>query len=339
MEFLKKDINIDFLGYRRIAVMLSVLMVVISIGALFVNKLNLGLDFTGGTLLELSYKDTVEVNEVRQKLVEGGIGDAVVQHFGTSRDLLIRIPVRADKNSAELSEQVTTILRKSAAETLVESKPGQDQRCSFKSGKTIEPCSIQMRRVEFVGPQIGDELTNKGSLAILITLAAVFVYVTFRFISWKFAAGAIVAVLHDVLITFGFFSLFHLEFSLSVLAAILAVLGYSLNDTIVVFDRIRENYRRMRKGHSDVEIMNSSINQTLSRTLITSGTTQITVLALFFYGGEIIHGFALALLVGIFVGTYSSIYIATPIVLYLGIRREELMPVKKEGADQARELP
>ena len=147
-----------------------------------------------------------------------------------------------------------------------------------------------MRRVEFVGPQIGDELTNKGSLAILITLAAVFVYVTFRFISWKFAAGAIVAVLHDVLITFGFFSLFHLEFSLSVLAAILAVLGYSLNDTIVVFDRIRENYRRMRKGHSDVEIMNSSINQTLSRTLITSGTTQITVLALFFYGGEIIHG-------------------------------------------------
>jgi preprotein translocase subunit SecF len=195
-----------------------------------------------------------------------------------------------------------------------------------------------MRRVEFVGPQIGDELTNKGGLAMLATLAAVFVYVTFRFISWKFAAGAIVAVLHDVLITFGFFSLVQLEFSLSVLAAILAVLGYSLNDTIVVFDRIRENYRRMRKGHSDIDIMNSSINQTLSRTLITSGTTLITVLALFFYGGEIIHGFALALLVGIFVGTYSSIYIATPIVLYLGIRREDLMPMKKEGAEQANEL-
>jgi len=338
MEFIKKDINIDFLGVRRIAVILSVLMVLTSVGSLIVKGLNLGLDFTGGTLLELSYKETVEVNDIRQQLATGGIGDAVVQHFGTSRDVLIRIPVRADKNSAELSEQVTSILRDLSGETLVESKPGQDQRCSYKSvNNKVEACSIQMRRVEFVGPQIGNELTNKGGLAMLATLAAVFIYVTFRFISWKFAFGAIVAVLHDVLITFGFFSLLQLEFSLSVLAAILAVLGYSLNDTIVVFDRIRENYRRMRKGHSDVDIMNSSINQTLSRTLITSGTTLITVLALFFYGGEIIHGFALALLVGIFVGTYSSIYIATPIVLYLGIRREDLMPVKKEGADQAHE--
>ena len=338
MEFIKNDINIDFLGVRRIAVILSILLIVISAGSLVFKKLNLGLDFTGGTLLEMSYKDTVEVNDIRQQLASGGINDAVVQHFGTSRDVLIRIPVRADKNSAQLSEQVTTVLRQQSGETLVESKPGQDQRCSYKSDSNrIEVCSVQMRRVEFVGPQIGDELTNKGGLAMLATLAAVFVYVTFRFISWKFAAGAIVAVLHDLLITFGFFSLLQLEFSLSVLAAMLAVLGYSLNDTIVVFDRIRENYRRMRKGHSDIDIMNSSINQTLSRTLITSGTTLITVLALFFYGGEIIHGFALALLGGIFVGTYSSIYIATPIVLYLGIQREDLMPVKKEGADQAQE--
>jgi preprotein translocase subunit SecF len=189
-----------------------------------------------------------------------------------------------------------------------------------------------MRRVEFVGPQVGDELTNKGGLALIITLAAVFVYVTFRFISWKFAAGAIIAIIHDVMITFGFFSVLHIEFSLSALAAILAVLGYSLNDTIVVFDRIRENYRRMRKGHSDVEVMNSAINQTLSRTLITSGTTLITVIALFLFGGEIIHSFSIALLVGIVVGTYSSIYVATPIVLQLGIQREDLMPVKKEGA-------
>ena len=333
MEFISKETKFDFLGIRKIPIALSSLLVLSSVVALFVLKLNLGLDFTGGTLVELNYKQPVETNVIRQQLVSGGISDAVVQHFGTSKDILIHIPVHSDASSAQLSDKLTTILRNAVGEKFMQGKPGQDQRCIVdeKTNK-IGSCAVQMRRVEFVGPQVGDELTNKGGLALLITLAAVFVYVTFRFISWKFAAGAIIAIIHDVMITFGFFSLFHIEFSLSALAAILAVLGYSLNDTIVVFDRIRENYRRMRKGHSDVEVMNTAINQTLSRTLITSGTTLITVIALFLFGGEIIHSFSIALLVGIVVGTYSSIYVATPIVLQLGIQREDLMPVKKEGA-------
>lgn len=336
MQIIGKETNYDFLGIRKIPIILSTLLVAGSLVSLFVLKLNLGLDFTGGTLVELSYKNPVETTALRDQLAAGGITDAVVQHFGTSRDVLVHVPVHADVSSAKLSEQLTDILRDATGEKLLESKPGQDQRCMVdEKSKKVGSCTVQMRRVEFVGPQVGDELTNKGGLALLITLAAVFVYVTFRFISWKFAAGAIIAIIHDVMITFGFFSVFHLEFSLSVLAAILAVLGYSLNDTIVVFDRIRENYRRMRKGHSDVEVMNSSINQTLSRTLVTSGTTLITVVALFLFGGEIIHGFSMALLVGIVVGTYSSIYVATPIVLQLGIQREDLMPVKKEGAGRS----
>jgi len=333
MEFIGKETKFDFLGIRKIPITVSSLLVLGSVIALFVFKLNLGLDFTGGTLVELNYKDPVDTSVLRQQLAAGGIDDAVVQHFGTSKDVLVHIPVHSDISSAQLSEKLTTILRDAVGEKFLEGKPGQDQRCIVdEKTRKIDSCTVQMRRVEFVGPQVGDELTNKGGLALLITLAAVFVYVTFRFISWKFAAGAIIAIIHDVMITFGFFSVLHIEFSLSALAAILAVLGYSLNDTIVVFDRIRENYRRMRKGHSDVEVMNAAINQTLSRTLITSGTTLITVIALFLFGGEIIHSFSIALLVGIVVGTYSSIYVATPIVLQLGIQREDLMPVKKEGA-------
>ena len=333
MEFIAKETKFDFLGIRKIPITVSSLLVLGSIVSLFILKLNFGLDFTGGTLVELNYKDPVDTSVLRQQLVSGGIDDAVVQHFGTSKDVLVHIPVHSDVTSAQLSEKLTTILRDAVGEKFLEGKPGQDQRCIVdEKTKKIDSCTVQMRRVEFVGPQVGDELTNKGGLALLITLAAVFVYVTFRFISWKFAAGAIIAIIHDVMITFGFFSVLHIEFSLSALAAILAVLGYSLNDTIVVFDRIRENYRRMRKGHSDVEVMNAAINQTLSRTLITSGTTLITVIALFLFGGEIIHSFSIALLVGIVVGTYSSIYVATPIVLQLGIQREDLMPVKKEGA-------
>ena len=333
MEFIGKETKFDFLGIRKIPITVSSLLVLGSVIALFVFKLNLGLDFTGGTLVELNYKDPVDTSVLRQQLAAGGIDDAVVQHFGTSKDVLVHIPVHSDITSAQLSEKLTTILRDAVGEKFLEGKPGQDQRCIVdEKTRKVDSCTVQMRRVEFVGPQVGDELTNKGALALLITLAAVFVYVTFRFISWKFAAGAIIAIIHDVMITFGFFSVLHIDFSLSALAAILAVLGYSLNDTIVVFDRIRENYRRMRKGHTDVEVMNAAINQTLSRTLITSGTTLITVIALFLFGGEIIHSFSIALLVGIVVGTYSSIYVATPIVLQLGIQREDLMPVKKEGA-------
>lgn len=330
MSFLTQT-KIDFIGTRKLPMALSALLIIGTFVVLFTRGLNFGLDFTGGTLVELSYADPVEVSDVRQELAQGNFPDAVVQHFGTARDVMVRIPLKKDKASAAISEEVVSVLRKARDEIGVESQPGKAQRCSSGPTRSIVDCQMQVRRVEFVGPQVGEELVEKGGLALIYTLIAILVYVLFRF-EWRFAVGSIVAVAHDVLITFGFFSITQMEFSLSVLAAILAVLGYSLNDTIVVFDRIRENFRRMRKA-SVVDTLNASINQTLSRTIITSGTTMLTVLALFFLGGEIMRGFSTALIVGIVVGTYSSIYIATPTVLALGISREDLLPVKKEGAE------
>ncbi len=331
MKIFNKQTNIDFIGTRRIPVAFSVVLVIATLVLLFTRGLNFGLDFTGGTLVELNYAEPVQVAPIRKQLADAGLTDTVVQHFGTSRDVMVRIPASKDSNASTLSNQVVEILRQSESEKLVTSRPGKAQQCVSTDNK-ISDCHIQVRRVEFVGPQVGEELTQQGGLAMLYTLIAVLVYVMFRF-EWRFAVGAIIAISHDVLLTFGFFSLLQLEFSLSVLAAILAVLGYSLNDTIVVFDRIRENFRKMRKG-TTAEIMNTSINQTLSRTIITSTTTMLTVLALFVLGGEIIHGFSIALMVGIVVGTYSSIYVATPAVLAMGVSREDLMPVKKEGAEQ-----
>ena len=330
MEVFKKETRIDFIGRRRLPIALSALLIIGTFITLFTRGLNFGLDFTGGTLIELSYQDSVDVSVVRNQLAQAGMTDSVVQHFGTSRDVMVRIPVRADNESAKLSNEVVGILRTAVGEKLVQSQPGKAQQCLAEKSSSIRDCQIQVRRVEFVGPQVGEELTEQGGLALLYTLIAILIYVMFRF-EWRFAVGAIIATAHDVLLTFGFFSLMQLEFSLSVLAALLAVLGYSLNDTIVVFDRIRENFRKMRKS-SNIEVMNASINQTLSRTIITSMTTLLTVLALYFFGGEIIHGFAIALMIGIIVGTYSSIYIATPAVLVMGVSREDLMPVKKEGA-------
>ena len=330
MEFFKKQTRIDFIGRRRLPIGISVLLLIGTFVALFTKGLNFGLDFTGGTLVELSYKEPVQVAQIRKQLGAAGLTDTVVQHFGTPRDVMVRIPVRKETDSATLSNQVVEILRADTNEKLVLSRPGKAQQCSTTANGKVADCYIQVRRVEFVGPQVGEELTEKGGLALLYTLIAILIYVMFRF-EWRFAVGAIIAIAHDVLLTFGFFSIMQLEFSLSVLAAMLAVLGYSLNDTIVVFDRIRENFRRLRK-ESTVEVMNAAINQTLSRTIITSATTFLTVLALFFFGGEIIHGFAVALMVGIVVGTYSSIYIATPAVLAMGVSREDLMPVKKEGS-------
>jgi preprotein translocase subunit SecF len=331
MKIFNKQTNIDFIGTRRIPVAGSVVLVIATFVLLFTRGLNFGLDFTGGTLVELHYAEPVQVAPIRKQLADAGLTDTVVQHFGTSRDVMVRIPASKDSNASTLSNQVVEILRQSGSEKLVTSRPGKAQQC-VSTDKKISDCHIQVRRVEFVGPQVGEELTQQGGLAMLYTLIAVLVYVMFRF-EWRFAVGAIIAISHDVLLTFGFFSLLQLEFSLSVLAAILAVLGYSLNDTIVVFDRIRENFRKIRKG-TTAEIMNASINQTLSRTIITSTTTMLTVLALFVLGGEIIHGFSIALMVGIVVGTYSSIYVATPAVLAMGVSREDLMPVKKEGAEQ-----
>lgn len=330
MIFFEKQTKFDFIGRRRLAIAISMILIAITAVSFFVRGLNLGLDFTGGTLVEVSYAEPVEVSDVRAQLADGNFPDAVVQQFGTARDVMIRIPLQSSKDSAVLSNTVIDVLRKVRDEVLVESRPGQRQQCTRGGSKTVVDCNLQVRRVEFVGPQVGDELVEKGGLALLYTLIAILIYVIVRF-EWRFAIGSIVAVAHDVLLTFGFFSLTQIEFSLPVLAAILAVLGYSLNDTIVVFDRIRENFRRMRKARVP-EIMNASINQTLSRTIITSTTTMFTVLALFFLGGEIIHAFSTALIVGIIVGTYSSIYIATPTVLALGISRQDMVPVKKEGA-------
>ena len=299
--------NFDFLGKRRIALIVSSLLLATSIVSLAINGLRLGIDFTGGTLLEVSYEQTVELPGIRKILETANLGDASVQHFGTSKEVLIRLPLKEGISTADLSNQVMDLLN-----TLGEAQ-----------GKQL--------RVEFVGPQVGDELTEDGGLALLYSMFGILMYVTWRF-EYKFALGSVAALAHDVVLTLGFFSLLGLEFDLTVLAAILAVIGYSLNDTIVVYDRIRENFRKMRKGTPE-QIMNTSLNQTLSRTLMTSFTTLLVLVALAMLGGEIIHNFSLALIVGVLIGTYSSIYIASPMVLGLGITQADLIPPEKEGGE------
>ncbi len=298
--------TIDFMGQRKLAMVISGILLVISVASLVIRGLAFGIDFTGGTLVEVGYEQEVPLDQVRKVLAENGFGDAQVQQFGTPRDLLIRLAPREGVKSAEISDQVYRALRKAA------------------NGK------VELRRVEFVGPQVGDELTEDGALAVLVALMAILMYVAVRF-EWRFAVGSVVALVHDVTITLGFFSITGLEFDLTVLAAVLAVIGYSLNDTIVVFDRIRENFRKIRKG-SPAEVINVSITQTLSRTIITSFTTLLVLIALFFLGGEIIHNFSLALILGVLVGTYSSIYVASAAALTLGVSKADLMPVQKEGA-------
>jgi preprotein translocase subunit SecF len=325
-----KNFNYDFLGKRHIALALSGIMIVVSLGSILVKGMTFGIDFTGGTLVEVAYIKPAEIDPIREALVESGYDDAIVQYFGTARDIMIRIPVREDTKGAEISNQVMQTLRSQLGETLDQSaSQARTQYCRTGTDSQSAPCTVQIRRVEFVGPQVGDELANQGGLAMLYALFGILLYVTWRF-EWRFAVGSVVALIHDVVITVGFFSLFQLEFSLTVLAAILAVIGYSLNDTIVVFDRIRENFRKMRKG-KPVDIMNQSINQTLPRTILTSATTLIVLMSLFLFGGDIIHNFSIALILGVLVGTYSSIFIASPSVLLLGVSRENLLPVKKEG--------
>lgn len=331
MELIPRDTHFDFLGKRRVAVVVSSVVMVVAIAALLVRGLNFGIDFTGGTLVEVAYSEPVDVGEVRAQLRSSGFEGALVQYFGTSRDIMIRLPADAERQAADVSSAVTEALRGPFGEILADSPEGGLQQCTRSGAVEASNCHVQMRRVEFVGPQVGEELTEKGGLAMIYALIGILIYVAWRF-EWRFAVGSVAALVHDVVITVGLFSLLHLDFSLAVLAAILAVIGYSLNDTIVVFDRIRENFRKMRRG-SPVEIMNSSINQTLPRTLLTSATTLLVVLTLLLLGGEVIRGFATALLVGIVVGTYSSIFVASPAVLALGISREDMLPVKKEGAE------
>ena len=329
MEFLKRDTQFDFLGKRRLAGMISLALIAVGIASLLVRGLNFGIDFTGGTLVEVSYKDSVTVERVREQLKSAQFSGARIQYFGTSRDILIRLPVGTVENSAGISSEIMETLRLPYLETVAESPQGGVQQCVSELG--LGECKVQMRRVEFVGPQVGGELTEKGGLAMIYALIGILIYVAWRF-EWRFAVGAVAALVHDVLITISIFSLFGLEFSLPVLAALLAVIGYSLNDTIVVFDRMRENFRKMRKGGA-LEVMNSSLNQTLRRTILTSLTTLLVVVTLLLIGGEVIKGFSFALFIGILVGTYSSIFIASPVVLGLGISREDMLPVKKEEAE------
>ena len=300
--------NFDFMAWRKPAMLFSCALILVSIFSLFTMKLNVGIDFTGGSIIEVGYQQAVELEPIRQALESEGFGDAIVQHFGSASEVLIRLVPDVDKDKAELSTQIIGLLQ------------------------NISDNPIDVRRVDFVGPQVGKELTEDGGLAVLYALIAILIYVAFRF-EYRFSLGAVAALIHDVVITLGFFSILQLDFDLSVLAAILAVIGYSLNDTIVVFDRVRENFRKIRKKTS-LEIVNMSINQTISRTLMTSFTTLLVLLSLFFLGGEAIHAFSLALIIGVLVGTYSSIYVATTSALVLGISRSDLLLPEKEGDDE-----
>ena len=332
MEILKKQTHFNFLGQRKIALVISSVLIVLSVASFFTKGLNFGIDFTGGTLVEVGYQNAVQIESVRATLQDNGFDDAVVQHFGTPRDVMVRLPTTVSHenvNAAEISNSVMTALRRPFDEVLVESSQADQQQCVFNDA--VVACQVQMRRVEFVGPQVGDELANEGGLAMLYALIGILIYVTFRF-EWRFALGSVIALAHDVIITVGVFSLFQLDFSLPVLAAVLAVIGYSLNDTIVVYDRIRENFRKMRKN-TVMEIMNVAINQTLPRTILTSMTTLLVVVTLLLLGGEVIRGFSLALFIGVIVGTYSSVFVASPIVMVFNITREDMIPVQKEGAE------
>jgi len=307
MQILKAGLNFDFMGKRKLALIFSGIILLASAVGLFTKGLNFGIDFTGGVLIEIGYEKPAKLSVLRSKLDEAGFKNASVQQFGTATDVLIRLPVQAGKKDSDTGDKV------------------------FKALTTDAGLKASLRRVEFVGPQVGDELSEDGALAVLVALVGILMYVAVRF-EWRFAVGSVVALVHDVLFTLGVFSFTQMDFDLPVLAAVLAVIGYSLNDTIVVFDRIRENFRKMRKGHSS-DIINTSLNQTLSRTLMTSVTTLLVLVALFVLGGEIIHGFAFALIIGVLIGTYSSIYVASATVLTLGVSKADLMPVQKEGAD------
>ncbi|MFT5634918.1 MAG: preprotein translocase subunit SecF [Cognaticolwellia sp.] len=310
MQILQLKDTVAFMRYRKVAVIFSIILMAASVVSLATNKLNFGLDFTGGTLIEVGFEDSADLTKIRNIMDSNGFDDAVVQLYGSSRDVVIRLATREDLKAEMLGNQVLDVLQAGTGQT------------------------IDMRRIEFVGASVGDELAEQGGLAMLTALICILVYVAFRF-EWRFALGSVIALFHDVLLTLGLFSILQLEFDLTVLAAILAVIGYSLNDTIVVSDRIRENFRKVRVGTPE-DVINISLTQTLSRTIITSITTLLVLAALFFKGGALIHGFASALLLGVFVGTYSSVYVASSVALALGISKEDLIPevIEKEGADQ-----
>ena len=303
--------NIDFMAGRKIAAICSGFFLCVSIISLTLNQLDWGLDFTGGNLVEVSFEETVSPEKVRGVLNNDGFSGHVVQYFGSERDILIRIPPQleaSEERQAKVGDRVISALR------------------------TVFGESVSLRRSEFVGPAVGAELTNQGGIGLLTALGVVLLYVAFRF-QLKFALAAVVALFHDVIITLGFFSLFQWDFDLTVLAALLAVIGYSLNDSIVVSDRIRENFRVIRKT-KPVSIINTSLNQTLGRTIVTSFTTLLVLFTLLILGGELISGFAIGLIIGVVVGTYSSIYVATNMLLFLKLSQDDMLVPVKEGSDQ-----
>ncbi len=306
MRALSKPTHINFLGVRKITGSFSALLVILSLVCLSINGLNFGIDFTGGVLVEVEYPEAADLNAVRDTLNIGGFDGAVVQNFGSASGVLVRLLPQDNESSAQLSAKILSVLQSDV--------PG-----------------VELRRIEYVGPQVGDELAINGGLAMIWALGCIFLYIVLRF-HWKFSAGAVIALAHDVIITLGAFSLFRWEFDLAVLAALLAVIGYSLNDTIVVFDRCRENFRRKSEG-DEVDTMNRSINEMLSRTLMTSLTTLLVLIALEVLGGEALAGFSEALILGVVVGTYSSTYVAGASALALGLRRKDLIPVEIETGD------
>ena len=310
MEFFKKETSIDFVGLRFLAFALSLLLIAASITSIATRGFNFSIDFTGGVLLQVAYPGPVELEPVRTLLEEQGYTDAIVQHFGNTSDVLIRMQLADERSVVEVREDVLQVLRS-------------------------ETPAVQMQRGEYVGPQVGEQLTNQGIQAALFALIGILIYVSMRF-QWKLSVGAIAALAHDSIIALGLISAFGMPFDLTVLAAILTLIGYSLNDTIVVYDRIRENFRLMRSG--DVAaVTNSAINQTLARTVMTGVTTLLVLGALFYWGGETFYSFTLALIVGILVGTYSTIFIATPVSLMLDLKREDLLPLKEK--DPIDDLP
>jgi preprotein translocase subunit SecF len=305
MEFFKIRKDIPFMRHALVFNVISMITFLLAVFFLATKGLNFGVDFTGGTVMEVSYPQTADLQKIRSLVEQSGYADVTVQNFGGSRDVLIRLPAKADAGGAKLAEAVMEVLHR--ADT-----------------------AAQLRRTEFIGPQVGRELVENGGLALLFVSIGIVVYLWFRF-EWKFGIAAIIANLHDVVIILGCFAFFQWDFSLTVLAAVLAILGYSVNESVVVFDRIRENFRKMRAA-SVPQIIDNAITRTMSRTVITHGCTQLAVLSMLVFGGETLHYFALALTIGILFGIYSSVLVASPIVMWLGISRKDMMPAKKEGA-------
>jgi preprotein translocase subunit SecF len=312
-KLVKDNTSIDFLGRTRraVAVTVSAIAVIVSLAFITFRGLDFGIDFTGGVLLEVGYPQPADVNRIRGILRDAGFADALAQRFGPETDVLLRLPPQENADPDEIRQRLQTALS--------QDEPG-----------------VELRRVEFVGPQVGEELTEQGGLAMIFTLLMIFAYVMFRF-QWKFAAGAVAALAHDVIITVGFFSIFWIPFDLSVVAAVLAVIGYSLNDTVVTFDRIRENFIRLR-GTGAEESINRSVNEVLSRTIVTGITTLIVLVALLLLGGESVGPFSIALIVGILVGTYSSVFTASAIALYLDVSPQDLLPAA-QNPDLVDDLP